>query len=79
MLTDPNKQAALERALHQIAQLQASQPAGLSISTESRFRCKSIERDLAVEEMMKDAGALQWETPKSIMLSLYDAGYRKQS
>ncbi|WP_421323251.1 hypothetical protein [Aeromonas veronii] len=49
MLTDPNKQAALERALHQIAQLQASQPAGLSISTESRsrpgFRCRSIERE----------------------------------
>ena len=49
MLTDPNKQAALERALHQIAQLQASQPAGLSISTESHsssgFRCKSIERE----------------------------------
>ncbi|WP_429058939.1 hypothetical protein [Aeromonas jandaei] len=45
MLTDPNKQAALERAMHQIAQLQASKPAGLSISTESRFRCKSIERE----------------------------------
>lgn len=47
MLTDPNKQAALERAMHQIAQLQASQPAGLSISTESHssFRCKSIERE----------------------------------
>ncbi|WP_421289744.1 hypothetical protein [Aeromonas veronii] len=45
MLTDPNKQAALERALHQISQLQASQPAGLSLSTESRFRCKSIERE----------------------------------
>lgn len=48
MLTDPNKQAALERALHQIAQLQASQPAGLSISNEqyhSGFRCKSIERE----------------------------------
>lgn len=47
MLTDHNKQAALERALYQIAQLQASQPAGLSLSTESRscFRCKSIERE----------------------------------
>ena len=49
MLTDHNKQAALERAMHQIAQLQASHPAGLSISTESRsrsgFRCKSIERE----------------------------------
>ncbi|HFT7661054.1 TPA: hypothetical protein ACGR4R_001453 [Aeromonas veronii] len=38
---------AAKSALHQIAQLQASQPAGLSISTESRagFRCKSIERE----------------------------------
>ena len=48
MLTDPNKQAALERALHQIAQLKASQPAGLSVSTadpRTRFRCKSIERE----------------------------------
>ncbi|MFQ1660652.1 hypothetical protein ACK39C_07830 [Aeromonas veronii] len=43
-----------------------------------KFRPIRTERDLAVEEMMKDAGALQWETPKSIMLSLYDAGYRKQ-
>ncbi|ELC7279608.1 hypothetical protein RJO76_000631 [Aeromonas veronii] len=44
-----------------------------------KFRPIRTERDLAVEEMMKDAGALQWETPKSIMLSLYDAGYRKQT
>jgi hypothetical protein len=43
-----------------------------------QFRPIRTERDLAVEEMMKDAGALHWETPKSIMLSLYDAGYRKQ-
>ncbi|MFB2865717.1 hypothetical protein [Aeromonas sp. MdU4] len=48
MLTDPNKQAALESALHQIAQLQASQPVGLSISTSDprpSFRSKSIERE----------------------------------
>ena len=48
MLTDPNKQAALERALHQIAKLQASQPAGLSVPTadlRAGFRCKSIERE----------------------------------
>lgn len=48
MLTDPNKQAALERALHQIAQLKASQPAGLSVSTadpRTGFRSKSIERE----------------------------------
>ncbi|HHQ4476847.1 TPA: hypothetical protein ACSPZR_001589 [Aeromonas veronii] len=44
-----------------------------------QFRPIRTERDLAVEEMMKDAGALQWETPMSIMRSLYDAGYRKQS
>lgn len=36
------------------------------------------ERDKAVRAMMKDAGALQWETPESIMLNLYEAGYRKQ-
>ncbi|MDM5138500.1 hypothetical protein OB959_01625 [Aeromonas bestiarum] len=48
MLTDPNKQAAFERALHQISQLKASQPAGLSVSTadpRAGFRCKSIERE----------------------------------
>lgn len=47
MHTDPNKLLALERALHQIDQLKARQPAGLSISTGSRsaFRCKSIERE----------------------------------
>lgn len=36
------------------------------------------ERDKAVKAMMKDAGALQCETTESIMLNLYDAGYRKQ-
>jgi len=50
-----------------------------SQASEACFRPIRTERDLAVEEMMKDAGALQWETPKSIMLSLYDAGYRKQT
>ncbi|MEH8111469.1 hypothetical protein Q7I18_11045 [Aeromonas veronii] len=50
-----------------------------SQASEACFRPIRTERDLAVDEMMKDAGALQWETPKSIMLSLYDAGYRKQS
>ncbi|HHQ4662137.1 TPA: hypothetical protein ACSPZY_002574 [Aeromonas veronii] len=49
-----------------------------SQASEACFRPIRTERDLAVDEMMKDAGALQWETPKSIMLSLYDAGYRKQ-
>lgn len=47
MLADPNKHAALKRALHQIAQLKASRPAGLSFSIESHngFRCKSIDRE----------------------------------
>nr|QWY91776.1 hypothetical protein [Aeromonas salmonicida subsp. salmonicida] len=33
MLTGSNKQAALDCSLHQIAQPKASQPAGLSVST----------------------------------------------
>lgn len=42
------------------------------------FRPIRTERELAIEQMMKDSGALSCETTESIMLNLYDAGYRKQ-
>ncbi len=45
---DKCKTTALELALRQIEQLQASQPAGLFTikpSSKHRFHCKSIERE----------------------------------
>lgn len=44
-----------------------------------RFRPIHTDRDKALEEMMKDSGALPCETTESIMLNLYDAGYRKET
>ncbi|MGL4206006.1 MAG: hypothetical protein ACRCRW_07815 [Aeromonadaceae bacterium] len=48
MHTDPNKLLALERALHQIDQLKARQPAGSSVNRvdpRPAFRSKSIEKE----------------------------------
>ncbi|MGY3892881.1 hypothetical protein [Aeromonas enterica] len=45
---DKHQKAAFEHALHQINQLKASQPTGLSISINSdgpRVHCKSIEHE----------------------------------